>query len=92
MSTLRVTVIGNDIFKIVAEKLELVGINQINKINTGMLGNLKTLTYEIDLEDLDIIGIRKKLIELMIQDNMRIMPLFMASNWLHLFVMKPFKT
>ena len=47
MEKLRITVVGNDIFKLVKEKFELAEINKVNQVNSGMLGNLKTLTYEI---------------------------------------------
>ena len=44
MDVLRVTVIGKDLCKIVENYMELAGINTVNTVRTGMLGNLTT-TY-----------------------------------------------
>lgn len=92
MATLRVTVVGQDIFKVVAEKFELAGINKVNQVNTGMLGNLKTLTYAVEIADIDILEYRKKLSEEMRKDNMRLMPMFADGDWMRMFVFKPFRT
>ena len=92
MGTLHLTVIGQDIFKIVEEKLELAGINTATQVNNGMLGNLKTLSYLFDIDDIDIIAARTKLMSLMSEDNMRLMPMFANGDWNRLFVMKPFRT
>lgn len=92
MGTLHLTVIGQDIFKIVEEKLELANINTATQVNNGMLGNLKTLTYLFDIDDIDIIAARTKLMSLMSEDNMRLMPMFVNGDWNRLFVMKPFRS
>lgn len=80
MGTIRVTVVGQDLFKIVEEKFELVDLNKVNQVNNGMLGNLKTLTYKFDLDDMEIIDIRKRLMRLMSEDNMRLMPMFVNGD------------
>lgn len=92
MGTIRVTVVGQDLFKIVEEKFELVGLNKVNQVNNGMLGNLKTLTYKFDLDDMEVIDIRKRLMRLMSEDNMRLMPMFVNGDWNRIVVIKPFKT
>lgn len=92
MDYLRVTVVGQDIFKVVSEKFELAGLNPVNQVNTGMLGNLKILTYTFELFEDEIIQKRKKLMELMAEDNMRLMPMYVHGDWMRIFVMKPLKT
>lgn len=91
MVKLRVTIVGQDIFKLVKEKFELVGLNQVNQVNNGMLGNLKLLTYEFELEDCEIIEKRKKLMNSMIEDNMRLMPMYVDGDWMRVFVFKPIR-
>lgn len=92
MGTIRVTVVGQDLFKIVEEKFELVGLNKVNQVNNGMLGNLKTLTYQFEIDDMEVIDIRKRLMKLMSEDNMRLMPMFVNGDWNRIVVIKPFKT
>ena len=92
MGTIRVTVVGQDLFKIVEEKFELVGLNKVNQVNNGMLGNLKTLTYQFEIDDMEVIDIRKRLMRLMSEDNMRLMPMFVNGDWNRIIVIKPFKT
>lgn len=90
MDTLSVTVIGQDLFNLVEEKFLLVGINQANRVNKGMLGNLKMLTYEFDLNEDDIIGIRKQFLKLVGEDSLRMIPWFEAGSWMDILVVKPF--
>lgn len=92
MALLRVTVVGQDLFKIVEEKFELVGLNVVNQVNNGMLGNLKTLTYLFELQDGEIIEKRKQLMVKMSEDNMRLMPMFVNGDWMRIFVFKPLKS
>lgn len=92
MAILRVTVAGQDLFKIVAEKMELVKINHVNQISSGMLGNLKLLTYQIDLDDSEVIEKRQELMNSMAADNMRLMPMYVHGDWMRIFVFKPIKT
>lgn len=91
METLTVTIIGQDLFKMVGEKFELVGLNMANQINTGMLGNLKTQTYIFELEELDIIDVRKRLLGAIGEEPMRMMALFTAGDWMRIVIMKPLK-
>ncbi|WP_458459301.1 hypothetical protein [Pseudobutyrivibrio sp.] len=92
MAKLRVTVVGQDIFKIVNEKFELVGINMVNQISTGMLGNLKTLTYEVDIPDEVIMAKRNEFMQKVGEDNMRLYGMFANGDWFRIFIFKPFKT
>ena len=92
MAAIMLTIVGQDLFKIVVEKMELVGINTVNQINSGMLGNLKTLTYKIDLDDSEVIEKRSALMSTMAEDNMRLMPMYVHGDWMRIFVFKPIKT
>ena len=89
MDILRITVVGQDLFKLVEHKMELVGINKVNQLNTGMLGNLKTLTFEIEMKESEIIKKRAELMDKLAEDNMRIMPLYVHKDYMRIFVIKP---
>ena len=91
MDILKVTVVGQDLFKIVEEVMGLIGFNKPNRVKNGMLGNLKILTYEFDILEDEVIGMRKRLMEKMAEDYMRLMPLYMHGDWMRIVVMKPFK-
>ena len=90
METLRVTVIGKDIFKIMERIFEDVELNMTNKVSNGMLGNLKLINYEFELEEVEVIRIRKSLMHEIAADNKRLMGLFVAGDWMRIFVMEPF--
>lgn len=93
MDTLKVTVVGQGLFTIIKGIFELIGLNEINRVNHGTLGNLKTLTYKIDLDDGEIINTRNKLIEaLTANDNNYniLLPMFVADDWMHIFVFNRF--
>lgn len=92
MVTLKVTVIGQDLFKIVQEKFLLVGLNPVNQVNSGMLGNLKLLTYFFELEDDEGQAKRKALMKAMGEDCMRLMPMYIYGDWMRIFVVKPLRT
>jgi hypothetical protein len=91
MEKLRITVVGQDIFKIVKEAMLLVGINTINQVNSGMLGNLKTLTYEIEMDENEVIKTRQKIMGKMAEDSMRLMPMCVHGDWMRIFVFKPMR-
>lgn len=91
MEKLRITVVGQDIFKIVKETMLLVGINTINQVNSGMLGNLKTLTYEIEMDEDEVIKTRQKIMGKMAEDSMRLMPMCVHGDWMRIFVFKPMR-
>ena len=86
---LRVTVIGKELFKIVEKYMELVGLNTVNTVNSGMLGNLTTMTYEIEMRADEVIKKRANLMDKMSEDNMRLMPMYVHGDWMRIFVMKP---
>lgn len=91
MDKLKVTVIGQDLFKIAEEKFELAGLNMTYQVNNGMLGNLKTLTYEFLLDEDEVIEKRKKVMNLMAEDSMRMLPMYCHGDWMRIFVIKPLK-
>lgn len=91
METLRITVVGKDLFKLVEHKMMLVGINTVNSVNTGMLGNLTTLTFEIKMREDEVIKTRKMLLDKMSED-IRLMPLYAHGDCMRIFVIKPVLT
>jgi hypothetical protein len=88
---LRIVVIGKELFKIVEKYMELAGINTVNTVNSGMLGNLIVYTYELEIPADEVIKKRRKLMELMSEDTMRLMPLYPHGDWMRIFVMKPIR-
>ena len=91
MDILKVTVIGKDLFKIVENYMELAGINTVNTVNSGMLGNLTTLTLEAPIREKDVMKKRGKFMDLMAEDNMRLMAMYVHGDWMRIFVMKPIR-
>ena len=89
MEKLHVTVVGKNIFQLVEKKFELVGINNAKMVKTGMLGNLKILTYEFELEENEVIDVRKKLMSKMAEDSLRLMPMYVHGDWMRIFVFEP---
>lgn len=89
MEKLHVTVVGKNIFQLVEKKFELVGINNAKMVKTGMLGNLKILAYEFELEESEVIDVRKKLMSKMAEDSMRLMPMYVHGDWMRIFVFEP---
>ena len=91
MTLLRVTVIGQDLFKIAEEHFELAGLKWVNQLNQGMLGNLKTLTYTFELEEKEVINRRKALMTELAKDDLRLMAMYVHGDWMRIFVMKPLR-
>ena len=91
MESLSVTVVGQDIFEVGKEKFQLAGINTVNELKTGHLGNLKTLTYQFELPENEVIEKRKILLSEMAKDEMRLMPMYLHGDWMRIFVFKPFR-
>ena len=89
METLKITIIGKDLFKIVEEKLKLSGINKVNQVKNGMLGNLTTLTIFVDIPEEEVIKVRRRIMNKMAEDSMRLMPMYVHGDWMRIFVMKP---
>lgn len=91
VETLKITVVGKDLFKLVEQKMELAGINTVNTVSTGMLGNLTTLTFFIKMREDEVIKTRKRLLDIM-ADDIRMMPLYVHGDWMRIFVIKPMLT
>lgn len=91
MAILHVTVVGKDLFKPVLEKLELVSLNPVNEVKTGMLGNLTLLTYAFELSDDELIDKRRQLMDEFMKDTSRFMPMYIHGDWMRLFVFKPIR-
>ncbi len=90
MEKLHITVVGQDIFKVVEEKFKLVDVNPVNKVNRGMLGNLKLLTFEFELEEDVAIETRSRILMEIGKDAYRLFPMFQAGNWMNVVIFKPF--
>lgn len=91
MEVLRVTVVGKNLFKIVEEVFSSIGLNTVNQVNSGMLGNLKILTYTFEIPPNQVIEKRAKLMCEMAKDNMRLMPLYVHGDWMRIFVFEPLR-
>ena len=91
MDILRVTVVGQDLFKLVEDIFELIGLNRVNQVNTGMLGNLKILTYMFEIPEQEVIDKRKKLMNKISEDPIRLMAMYVHGDWMRVFVFKPIR-
>lgn len=91
MEAFRVTVIGQDLFKDISGFFESAGLKEVNQVNSGMLGNLKTLTYEFYLEENEVISKRKIFMNLIAKESPRLMGLYAHGDWMRVFVMKPLR-
>lgn len=91
MDILRVTVVGQDLFKLVEDIFELIGLNRVNQVNTGMLGNLKILTYMFEIPEQEVIDKRKKLMNKISEDPIRLMAMYVHGDWMRIFVFKPIR-
>lgn len=91
MEVLKVTAVGQELFKLLPEIFELVGLNPVNQIKTGMLGNLKTLTWYFELDESHVIEKRKKLMNRIARDYLRMMPMYVHGDWMRIFVFKPIR-
>lgn len=88
MEKLRVTVVGLDIVDEVTTIFDLVGLSMVNQVNTGMLGNLKMLTYEFDLDEGEVIAKRKALMDEAAKYSIRLMPMYVHGDWMRVFIFK----
>ena len=92
MEKLRVTVVGQDIVKDVTAIFDQVQLTMVNEVSTGMLGNLKTLTYTFELEPELVIFKRRELMNELAKYSIRLMPMYVHGDWMRLFVFKTIRT
>ena len=88
MEKLRVTVVGQEIVKEVTAIFDQVRLTMVNEVNTGMLGNLKTLTYTFELPEEEVIFKRKELMDNIAKYSIRLMPMYVHGDWMRVFVFK----
>ena len=91
MEKLRVTVVGQEIVKEVMAIFDQVRLTMVNEVNTGMLGNLKTLTYTFELPEEEVISKRKALMDEIAKYGIRLMPMYVHGDWMRVFVFKTIK-
>lgn len=88
MEQLRVTIVGQDISKEVVAVFDDLGLNMVNHVKTGMLGNLKTLTYMFDIPEDEVITKRRELMDGLAKYPTRLMPMYVHGDWMRVFVFK----
>lgn len=91
MEELKVTVVGQDIAKEVIAVFDAVGLTMVNEVKTGMLGNLKTLTYSFEILEDKVIEKRKGLMNELAKYSIRLMPMYVHGDWMRIFVFKAMK-
>ena len=91
MEELKVTVVGQDIAKEVISIFDAVGLTMVNEVKTGMLGNLKALTYAFELSEDEVIEKRKELMNELAKYSIRLMPMYVHGDWMRIFVFKAMK-
>lgn len=86
MAAMTITIIGQDLFKIVEHLFELVGFNEINDANLSMLGNLKMLTYEVEVFEEEVIQKRNEFLNMIAEDDKRLMAFYKAGDWMRILI------
>ena len=92
MDTLKVTVVGQDLFRIVTDIFESVGFTHSGMARTSMVGNMKSITYEFPLAEETVIERRKTLMNALSQNKMLLMPMYVHGDWMRVVVMHPIRT
>lgn len=83
-----VTVIGSGVKEIVEPIFNTLTINSVNEISSGMLGNLRTLTYSISIEDDFVISQRKKLMSELSKESTHLVAFYEHGDWMHVYIFK----
>lgn len=91
METMIVTVVGQELFEPVLRVMKLVGLNPVNQAKRGMLGNLKVLTYTVEVDEGEIIEKRCRLMDKLAENTATILPLYLHGDWMKLYVIKPIR-
>lgn len=89
MAAITITIVGQDLFKIVERLFELVGFNEINDANLSMLGNLKMLTYEVEVFEEEVIQKRNDFLNMVAEDDKRLMAFYKAGDWMRILITRP---
>ena len=91
MDILNVTIVGQDLFKPVLDIFEEIGLNPVNQVNTGMLGNLKILAYRFELNEDEVIRKRRDLMNKVSEQYIRMTAMYVHGDWMRIFIMKPIR-
>lgn len=89
MAAITITIVGQDLFKIVEHLFVLVGFNEINDANLSMLGNLKMLTYEVEVFEEEVIQKRNDFLNMVAEDDKRLMAFYKAGDWMRILITRP---
>lgn len=89
---LLITIVGGGLKDDVEFIFGKLSINPVNTVNESMLGNFKTLTYEIPLKEDDIIDKRRLFIQKLTEYSPKTMVLFECGDWMHVYIFKRFRT
>lgn len=87
MAKLVLTIVGLDLKDIVFGKLRKAGIdiNRVNPVNEGRLGNFRTLTYETDIPDDDLIYKRREFMGGVAEED-GLLALYEHGDWLNVYI------
>lgn len=87
MAVLTVQIIGLDLACVVLAKAKKAGINinPINQVNEGRLGNFRTLTYQFDISDDDIIYKRRAFMNGLAEED-GLLPLYEHGDWCSVYI------
>ena len=91
MEVMTVTVVGQELFTPVEQVMKLVGLNPVNQVKRGMLGNLKALTYSVEIDEKEIIEKRCQLMDKLAENTATMLPLYLHGDWMKLYVVKPIR-
>lgn len=83
-----VTIVGSGIDEVVEPIFGLLSIDSISKVNSGSLGNLRTLTYSLDISDDLVISQRKKLMSELSKEATHLLAFYEHGDWMHVYIFK----
>ena len=98
MDEMTVTIIGQEIFREVVDAFAEIGLsdrdsdNKVNEIKTGMLGNMKTLTYKFLIPENKVIATRKAFMVRLTENKTRLLPMYVHGDWMRIIILKNFRT
>ena len=82
------TIVGGDLVDIVFSKLRKasIDVNTVNLVNEGKLGNFRTLTYETDISDDDLIYKRRTFMDGVTSED-GLMALYEHGDWMNVYIL-----
>ena len=85
-----VTIVGLDLKDIVLSAAKEAGlfINPVNRVNHGMFGNFRTLTYIFDIDDDKLIKKRRDFMNILGDERRYLIPMWEHGDWNQVYILR----